>query len=92
MSHEGLEWRLADQTLILAGAVLVFAGLILAFLALLLPSFRHGKVGSQGGAVIIIGPFPIVFGSNPQITRALIVLAILLVAILIGFFLIQSAP
>ncbi len=38
---------------------------------------------------MIIGPFPIVFGSDKQSAKVLLILAIILVALLIGFLLLQ---
>jgi len=81
---------LPDQFIVLVGTLLILAGFILAFLAQVIPSIRRGQVRARGGAVILIGPFPIVLGSDRQAAKGLLVLAILLVAILVGFFLLQS--
>lgn len=81
---------LSDQFIVLVGTLLILAGFILALLALVIPAVRRGQVKARGGAVILIGPFPIVLGSDRQTAKGLLVLAILLVAILIGFFLLQS--
>jgi uncharacterized protein (TIGR00304 family) len=35
---------------------------------------------------VIVGPFPIVFGSDKQSAKVLLILAIILVALLLGFF------
>jgi uncharacterized protein (TIGR00304 family) len=71
------------------GVVLIFAGIVLALLALLLSEARSGKLGAPGGAVILVGPIPIVFGSDRQTVKALMVVAIILVLVLIGLFLLQ---
>ena len=38
---------------------------------------------------MIIGPFPIIFGSDKQSAKVLLTLAIILVALLIAFFFLQ---
>ncbi len=76
--------------MVFVGTMLVFAGLILAFLAFLLPSIRYRKSNARGGAVVIVGPFPIILATDAPAAKVLLVLAILLVAILVGFFLLQS--
>ncbi len=38
---------------------------------------------------MIVGPFPIVFGSDEQSAKVLLILAIILVALLIGLFFAQ---
>ncbi len=78
-----------DQFIVLVGTLLILAGFVLAFLALTVPAVRDGRAKMRGGAVIIIGPFPIVFGSDRQAVRALLVLAIVLVVVLIGLFLLR---
>ena len=80
---------LPDQSIVLLGTLLIFAGLALAFLALVLPAIRSGKAQARGGAVILIGPFPIVFGSDRQTVKALLVLAIILVVAMTALFLLQ---
>ena len=80
--------NLPAEPFVLFGTILIVVGIFLAFVALF-PAFL-GRGRSQGGAVVIIGPFPIVFGSNRKIARALLILAILLVVSLIVFSLLQS--
>ena len=80
---------MADQTIVLVGALLMLVGFLLAFVALVVPSFR-GNARSQGGVVIIIGPFPIVLGSNKEVARSMLALAVLLLIVLMAFFLLQS--
>ncbi len=78
-----------DQVIVLLGTVLVFVGIILAFLAFILPATRSGRLQARGGAVILIGPFPIVFGSDMQKVKVLTTLVIILVVVLIVLFLVQ---
>ena len=68
---------------------MILVGFLLAFAALVVPSFRE-NARSQGGAVIIIGPFPIVLGSSREVARSMLALAVLLLIALMAFFLLQS--
>jgi len=59
--------------------------------------FRYRRVACQigglkarGGAVVIIGPFPIIFGSDKESAKILLVLSIILVGALIALFLVQG--
>ncbi len=79
---------MADQNLVMYGVLLIFIGFIVAIVALTLSS--RGTTGkTKGGAVLIVGPFPIIFGSDKESARTLLILAIILVLILAGFFLVQ---
>ena len=62
-------------TLMILGTLLVFAVGVLLVL-------RQGK-GARGGGIIMIGPFPIVFGSDAKTVKALVLVA---VALMVGFF------
>ncbi len=69
------------------GVILVFAGFFIAFIAILLWIFRSVKGGGKvkGGGAVIIGPFPIVFGTDKESVRVLLLLSIALIAILLVF-------
>lgn len=70
------------------GFALIFIGFIIVFLAVALFAVRGFKSGeSKGGGIIIIGPIPIVFGSDKRITRNLLYLALALVIATIALFL-----
>jgi len=60
------------------GVVLIIVGFILAFVLLILLIFKsfkgEGKV--KGGGAIIIGPFPIVFGTDKESIKMLLILSI----------------
>lgn len=82
-------------------ALLIAAGIILIILGFLLAAFgvmrsgeesagpeggqetREGKV--KGGGVILIGPVPIVFGSDKRYALILVILAIVLMLLAIVF-------
>lgn len=59
--------------LILIGVFVILAAFILIFIA----SFR-GKTEARGGGAIIIGPFPIVFGTDKESIKAVLWLSIVL--------------
>ncbi len=80
---------MTEQLAVSIGILLIIAGLVLAFLSVILPSLRSGNIHGRGGAVIIIGPFPIVLGSDRETARSLLFLAIMLVVVLIALFLFQ---
>ncbi|MCW4038549.1 MAG: DUF131 domain-containing protein [Candidatus Bathyarchaeota archaeon] len=61
-------------TLMILGTLLVFAVGVLLVL-------RQEK-GARGGGIIMIGPFPIVFGSDAKTVKALVLVA---VALMVGF-------
>lgn len=46
---------------------------------------KSGERRVRGGGVIIIGPIPIVFGTDRQSVKVLLILAIVLVALLLAF-------
>jgi uncharacterized membrane protein len=62
-------------SLVLFGTFLIIAGLMLLALK------NKGKV--EGGALIMIGPLPIVLGSSPRVVKALIILGVALFLIII---------
>jgi len=42
---------------------------------------RSGEKRVEGGGLILIGPFPIVFGTSSKITRIMIIIAIVLIVV-----------
>ncbi|MCS7138657.1 MAG: DUF131 domain-containing protein [Crenarchaeota archaeon] len=77
------------QSLVLIGTSLILLGFLIVFLTIIL-SFLHnirnrsGEVKSEKkeGAVVMIGPLPIVLASDPKTAKILIILAIVLTIIL----------
>jgi len=69
------------------GVILVLAGFFVMLVATVLLFFtalkRKAKV--KGGGVIIIGPFPIIFGTDKESVKILLVLSIILVALMLVF-------
>jgi len=65
------------------GVALILVGFTVTIIAILLLSFSRGwgeKGEGRGGAVIVLGPIPIVIGSDPGTARTLMLLAIILLA------------
>ncbi len=74
--------------LTLVAMLLVLAGFLLVFIAVFMELLRalkqkDAEVEKHGGAVVMIGPIPIVLASDPKTARMLLVLAIILTLILI---------
>jgi uncharacterized protein (TIGR00304 family) len=74
--------------LTLAAMLLILAGFLLAFTAFFIELLhalkrKNVEVEKHGGAVVMIGPVPIVFASDPKTAKMLLVLAIILTLILI---------
>lgn len=66
--------------LIILGIFVMFAAFLLIFIA----GFG-GEAEAKGGGAIIIGPFPIVFGTDKESIRAVLWLSILLMLLLLVF-------
>ncbi len=72
--------------LVLVGIAIIVAGFFVVFLATFAGASseegeRRGNV--KGGGVILIGPIPIVFGSDARWASVAIVLAILLIVVVL---------
>jgi uncharacterized protein (TIGR00304 family) len=76
---------LSDQLLWSIGLTLIVVGFALVFIATLLLAFKgsSGKGKVKAGGVVIIGPFPIIFGTDKQTVKALLILSIILVTLLL---------
>ena len=76
---------MAGITLASAGLLLVILGFILAFVAIILLMFRAkgSEDRTRGAGIVLIGPIPIVFGSDRESVRTLMVLAIVLIVIVL---------
>jgi len=77
---------LADNLLYSIGFLLVLAGFgvaILAFIVAILKSARGGG-RARGGGVVMIGPVPIIFGTDKESVRVLVALAIVLMIVFVA--------
>ena len=85
-------WRapMADSSVLyMLGFGLVFAGIIILITATILASVLRGKNGKvKAAGVIVIGPVPIVFGSDKKTVKTILQLAVALTAMLIALSLI----
>ena len=72
----------------LLGITLIFLGVIVIFVAILLLSLTRikddGKV--RGGGALIIGPFPIIFGTDKESIKLILILSLALTVLLIILF------
>lgn len=68
------------------GVALIFVGILMvlaAFVLLFISSFRGGKV--KGGGAVIVGPFPIIFGTDKESVKTVLWLSIALTLLLLAF-------
>ena len=67
------------------GIVLIFAGMLVILVAILLLFLSNvkgeGKV--KGGGAIIIGPFPIIFGTDKESVKTVLLLSLMLTILFI---------
>jgi uncharacterized protein (TIGR00304 family) len=78
---------MTSQSLFNAGIALIFAGFAIVFIAVILLFLTsvNSKVKVRGGGAVVIGPFPIVFGTDKESVRTLLILTIGLIALLALF-------
>jgi len=88
-----LNWRksrLAEtEILFAAGFALILVGLSIIIVAVLLLSVRSaGKGKVRGGGAVIIGPIPIIFGTDRKSLKTVVLLAltILLLIVMIIYY------
>jgi len=69
------------------GLMLVFTGFVITLIAVLLWIFMTVKCGGKvrGGGAVIVGPFPIVFGTDKESVKVLLLLSIALIVLLLVF-------
>ena len=76
---------MSEQLLFTVGLILILAGFVTVFVAGLLLFFKalreKGKV--KGGGVVMIGPFPIVFGTDKESVKMLLLLSIALIVLVL---------
>ena len=66
------------------GVILLFAGFVIAFVAVILViAAMKGKGKVRGGGAVIIGPFPIIFGTDKESVKVLLLLSIALVTLIL---------
>jgi uncharacterized protein (TIGR00304 family) len=75
------------------GIALVFAGILVIFVAIILLfiSSVKGKGKVKGGGAIIIGPIPIIFGTDKKSIKTIMLLSITLTVLLIVLIIVSYA-
>lgn len=64
--------------LLTLGFILIVIGIILVFVGTFAATLKAKDTEVRGGGVVLIGPFPIIFGTDTQAVKGVVVLAILL--------------
>jgi uncharacterized protein (TIGR00304 family) len=87
------EAELAGNLLFNIGLLIVLVGLAIGILAIFVTILRSPRGTGQvrGGGVVMIGPVPIVFGTDKESARILILLGIVLTVALLLLTLLQVA-
>jgi len=67
------------------GVALIFAGMLIILVAitLLFLSSVRGEGKAKSGGAVIIGPFPIIFGTDKESVKTVLLLSILLTILLV---------
>lgn len=72
------------------GIVLILAGVVIIAVAVFLLSIRGaGKGKVRGGGAVIIGPIPIIFGTDKKSLRTILVLSLVLTVLLLVVIIVQ---
>jgi len=76
---------MSDQLLFSVGSILFFIGFVITFAAVILLAFAamRGKGKVRGGGAAIIGPFPIIFGTDKESVKVLLLLSIALITLML---------
>jgi len=77
---------MSDQLLWSISLTLVFVGFAIAFIAAVLLFLRGLKSKGRrvrGGGVVIVGPVPIIFGTDKESVKVILVLSIVLIVLLL---------
>jgi len=72
-----------SDSLVTLGFVLFLMGFVAVFVSIVLMLFSSadGEKEVRGGGAVIIGPFPIVFGTDVKSVKVLLVLSVVLIAL-----------
>jgi len=86
-----LNWFAISILLFAAAFIMVVVGVLLIFVGSLREARRSsGKEEIRGGAAVIIGPVPIVVGSDAETVKWLTVLAIVLTVVAAAIFILLN--
>jgi len=74
---------------VIASLLLIAAGIIVFLLAtMLMLSWAVKRRRLKCGGLIMLGPIPIIFGTDKETVRTLIILSIILMIIMLAFFIV----
>jgi len=75
-----------SSLLLLLGFALIFIGILLAIIDIIRSSSKREeekRTETKAGGIIFIGPIPIVFGSDKEITKWMLIIALIISILLI---------
>jgi len=74
-----------EISVVTIGFGLVLVGIVLALVAVILLATRSADAGrkTRGGGILLIGPIPIIFGTDRESVKILVILAIILIAVVL---------
>jgi uncharacterized protein (TIGR00304 family) len=73
--------------LLSVGFILVFIGITLIVIGMLYEAVKSKEVEGRGAGIVLIGPFPIIFGTDIESIKAVIILTIVLILLVFFLFL-----
>ena len=82
---------ISEVSFVSVGYALVIIGFVLAFVAVILMAVKARGTGkAHAGGILLIGPIPIIFGSDLESAKILMILAVVLIAIVLVFMILPS--
>ncbi|MCX8154063.1 MAG: DUF131 domain-containing protein [Candidatus Bathyarchaeota archaeon] len=79
-----------SASLYILGIALVFIGILIVIVTLILLSVSSAKSGKiKGGGAIIVGPVPIIFGTDSRSLKTILLLSLALAVTLVVFIVLQ---
>ena len=83
------ESNIPDLGLVSLGIVLIAIGFFLVLVVVIVSAAKNGELKGRARGVVIIGFIPIIFGTDKQSAKLILILSIILVGLLIILFLLQ---
>jgi len=81
---------MTERLLFEIGLGLVLVGFALAIGAALVMALRATRGAVRGGGAVLVGPFPIVFGTDKESLRDILLIALALVIVMLAVTLLPS--
>jgi len=87
----GSQERMADVGILISlGTILITLGVLVIAVAFFLAYFKKSERGKiSGGGAVIIGPIPIVFGTDKKALRTVLFLSIVLTLLVLGVMIVS---